>query len=168
MVGTAQSLASNIQGENILEQAKAWRQGGRGVAVATVVAWRVVSSAVALMVLAEACICVAWAATCWITPPTLASNSPAIFSIKARFSTSARRLFSSCSARKRSASMPFLRKTSTSDAMVPSSSLRPMPGTVRSYLPSARVRMQPDRRVSGLTMPIWAIRRRKRDAPPIQ
>ena len=33
MVGTAEPLS-----ENILEQAKAWRQGGRGVAVATVVA----------------------------------------------------------------------------------------------------------------------------------
>jgi xanthine/CO dehydrogenase XdhC/CoxF family maturation factor len=38
MVGTAQPLSEHVPGENILEQAKAWRQNGRGVALATVVA----------------------------------------------------------------------------------------------------------------------------------
>jgi xanthine/CO dehydrogenase XdhC/CoxF family maturation factor len=38
MAGAAEPLTQNIQSENILEQAKAWRRNGRGVAVATVVA----------------------------------------------------------------------------------------------------------------------------------
>jgi xanthine/CO dehydrogenase XdhC/CoxF family maturation factor len=38
MVGTAEPLSEHMSCEDILEQAKAWRQSGRGVAIATVVA----------------------------------------------------------------------------------------------------------------------------------